>query len=171
MNVITTGSEADEDRPPSVGSMFLEARVVDRGVEVLLAGPATSDTVVEVSPFLASPDDFSPLGVIMAGSNFATFAGLFSPGTRIRVGEQLQFLAFPDLAGIGVRPVSTSRPNYDSTPQELFASDAAAMEWREALTRLLLTDGQVHRTDASPSPAGQRPRVVQWRTLEDADEW
>ena len=139
---------------------------------MLFSSKATTDIVVEVSPFMASPDDFDELGVVRAGEKSVTFAGLFSAGTRIRVGDQLQFLAFAEQVVSRLSPTGTRRPNHDSTAQELFASDAVATQWLDALTRLLLTHGVAQRAgSAAPAGSGATPGVANWRTLDDEDSW
>jgi hypothetical protein len=171
LNKIGAGPDSD-DAPTETGKFrLLEARAVEGGVEVLFASEATTDIVVEVSPFMASPDEFDELGVVRAGEKSVTFAGLFSAGTRIRVGDQLQFLAFAEQVVNRLSPTGMQRPNHDSTAQELFASDAVAAQWHSALTRLLLAHGGQRVGSAAPTGSGATPGVANWRTLDDDDSW
>lgn len=171
-NTIPMAPDADESTTAGASIRLLEARAVGSGVEVHLSAPAQADLTVEISPYAASPDSFEPLGSIKAGEVEAVFPGLFTAGTRVRIGDQLQFLAFPGLVVNWMRPTGAGRPNYDSTMKELFASDVVAAQWHDALARLLLTHGQSGAPAGTTAPgSGQAAGTINWRTLDDLDRW
>lgn len=172
-NVIGPALDADEPDSPSAVRL-LEARAVEGGVEVHLSAPTASDVDVEISPYAASPDAFERLGTIGTGESVHLFAGVFPAGSRVRIGDQLQFLAYADHVIDRMRPTGTGRSNVDATVSDLFTSDAAAAQWHDALTRLLLTHSQggAHVGDAAAAVAGtDSSGVASWRTLDDLDRW
>lgn len=169
-NILTTPS-ADTPRTES-GPRLLEARGVNGIVEVQLSSPTPTELTVEISPYAGSPEHFQFLGKIAAGEATSKFEGHFTAGSRVRIGEQLQFLAFPAQIVNRMRPTGAGRPNYDSTMREIFASDVVAGQWHDALTRLLLTHGQAGgRTHAHSTTHGESMGTFNWRTLDDPDTW
>lgn len=168
------GPSLDADGPQAPGLVrLLEARAVEEGVEVHLSGPATRDLDVEISPYAASPDTFERLGSIAAGESVHRFAGSFPAGSRIRIGEQLQFLAYADHVVNRMRPTGAGRPNLDATVTDLFTSDVAAAQWHDALTRLLLThsQGRARTGDGATAAGTDSSGATNWRTLDDLDRW
>ncbi len=165
------GKDGDSSNP--VVPTLIEARAVADGVEVTLSSSAEQDMAVEVSPYAASPDTFAHLGVIPAGSSSTVFRAQFGPGTRIRAADHWQFLAFPEHVIKRLQPTGAGRPNRDTTMAEIFTSDAAAHQWQEALTRLLLTHGRAARPGVvAASDEDRKVHVAAtWRTLEEKDTW
>lgn len=152
---------------------LLEARTVSGGTEVTVSQPASEELVVEVSAFASSPDTFHELGRIPMGEDTATFAEFFGPGTRLRVGDSWQFLAFPDQVVRRLQPIGISRPNRDMTYADIFASDTAAQHWLDALARLLQSHSGAGRPVATGAATdGNAEQVTaSWRTLDDVDVW
>lgn len=170
----TIGDAADDEETDGTAVVrLLEARAVDAGVEVTVSAPAPYDLVLEYSHFEWPPERFAAIGTVPAGATSAVFTVLLAPRTRIRMGEQIQFLAFPDAVVARLRPAGGDRVNHNALPAELFASDTIAAEWSAALTRLLLTHGRASTTTvASSQPPGHDHDVLHdWRTLDDPDAW
>lgn len=166
-------SGEDDDSSIPVGPTLIEARAVVGGVEVTLSSSAEQDMAVDVSPYAASPDNFVNLGVMPTGSSSTVLQGQFGPGTRIRVADHMQFLAFPEQVVRRLQPTGAGRPNRDTTFAEIFSSDEVAYQWQTALTRLLLTHGQAARPGVATANSDDREDHVAatWRTLEDKDTW
>ncbi len=172
LHKIAVVSEDITPRGSGVTPRLMEARAVEQGIEVILSSRAPEDLLVEVSPYAASPDEFKPIGVIGKGALAATLPGHFSAGSRVRVEGQLQFLAFPELVVKRLQPTGSGRPNHDSTVEEIFSSFVVAAQWRDALTRLLLTHGQAGRVAVRPPIGESTPSSPStWRTLDDVDTW
>jgi hypothetical protein len=151
---------------------LLEARAHDDGIEIVMSRASVEDLLVEVSPFASSPDDFSKLGVLMAGQKSAIFPGAHAAGTRIRVADELQFLALAEAVVNRLRPTGAHRPNHDASVAELFASEVIAAQWRDALTRLLFTNRQTGGAiGTARTPQRKSEVVANWRTLDDPDAW
>lgn len=170
----TIAVEVEDATDPSPSApTLLEARAVDGGTEVTISRPALKELVVEVSPFASSPDDFHELGRILIGDVTVTFAEQFGPGTRLRIGDSWQFLAFPDHVIRRLQPTGASRPNRDATYADIFASDTAAQNWLDALARLLQSHSGAGRPGATYASANGNAEHVtaSWRTLADEDEW
>lgn len=167
------GPALDADGPGTSGLVrLLEARAVEGGIEVCLSGPTADELAVEISPYAASPDSFEPLGIIAAGESVGLFPGSFPAGSRVRIGDQLQFLAYADQVVIRMRPTGAGRPNVDATITELFTSDVTAALWHDALTRLLLTHSQGRApTGDAAATTGHDSATASWRTLDDLDRW
>lgn len=171
-NMIGPAGEADDRGAPGLVRL-LEARAVEGGVEVRLSGPTSVDIDVEISAYAASPDRFEPLGTIAEGESVQLFSGSFPAGSRVRIGEQLQFLAYADQVVNRIRPTGAGRPNLDATVTELFTSDVAAAQWHDALTRLLLThsQGRAHTGETAAKAVNESDAATNWRTLDDLDRW
>lgn len=169
---IAVEGEDPTDPLPSVPKL-LEARAVPGGTEITVSRPALEELVVEVSPFASSPDDFHELGRILVGDVTATFAEQFGPGTRLRVGDSWQFLAFPDHVVRRLQPTGISRPNRDVTYADIFASETAAQHWLDALARLLQSHSGAGRPGATYAATDENAEHVttSWRTLDDEDVW
>ena len=148
-----------------------EARSTDQGLLVLLSRPAQVDTLIEVSPYLAAPEQFEPLGVIPAGDDRATFPGTFHPGTRVRAGSSLQFVADPDLVRLRLRPTAGGGGGGNVTHAELFADPGRAERWYQALTALTLAHQQPATGSSSASGAAVARQPGAWKTLEDEANW
>lgn len=152
---------------------LLEARSFEAGVEISLSAPAPADLLVEYSLFEWPPERFAPLGTLPAGQSTAVFGLLLGPQTRVRVQEQIQFLAFPEAVTARLRPVSGEYANRNASPADLFASDTIAAQWSGALTRLLLSHGRARTAGVAGSPSvdGDYEVMHDWRTLDDPDAW
>lgn len=165
---------ADDDQLDEAhGVRLLEARAVDAGVEITVSAPAHADLLVDYSLSEWPPERFDTLGTLVAGTASAEFPRILPPRTRIRLGVQIQFLAFPDAIVSRLRPAGAEHVNHNALPADLFASETIAAEWSGALTRLLLTHGrQPTPTVASGSTHYEHTEAVSdWRTLDDPDAW
>jgi hypothetical protein len=165
------GEDEPASNPP--GATLLEARAVDGGIEVTISSSAPVDLTVEVSPFASSPDSFTAIGVVPSGHTSSVFRTELGPGTRVRIGDQWQFLAFPDHVVRRLLPTGAGRPNHDTSFAEIFASDAAARQWLDAMARLTQTHSGAGRPGVSAmrSDAHEDHISASWRTLEDDDSW
>jgi hypothetical protein len=162
---ITEGAEF----PPRL----LEARAIPEGVRVTFSQPLESDGDVYVSDYVWPPERFDVLGRVTAGLTHTTFPGQFSPGTRLRFADQIQFLAFPDAVVSRLRPSGGGHANRDLAPAELFASDTLAAEWSKALATLMLSHGSassVAGARSSTEPSSE-PGHANWHTLDTPDAW
>ena len=161
-------TEGDAGRAPAGIS---EARSTVDGLLVVLSRAAEVDIAIEVSPYLGAPEHFEPLGVIPAGSTQATFPGIYEPGTRVRAGTSMQFVADPDLVQLRLRPSSASGGGGNVTHAQLFADPARAEKWYQALTALTLAHQQPTKTGTSTSAASSPHQPGAWKTLEDEADW
>ncbi|MEO6701920.1 MAG: hypothetical protein ABI140_13015 [Jatrophihabitantaceae bacterium] len=148
-----------------------EARSTIDGLVVVLSHATQVDLTIEVSPYLGAPEHFEPLGVIPVGSIQATFPGVYDPGTRVRAGTSMQFVADPDLVQLRLRPSSASGGGGNVTHAELFADPARAEKWYQALTALTLAHQQPTTTIGGTSAASTPHQPGAWKTLEDEADW
>jgi hypothetical protein len=71
-----------------------------------------------------------------------------------------------------LQPTGSGRPNHDASIAQIFTSDAAAHQWQEALTRLLLRHSQAGRPGVVATADKATEHVTaSWRTLDDEDAW
>ena len=153
----------------SVG--ILEARSTLDGLLIVLSSATEVDLTIEMSPYMGTPEHFEPLGVIPAGSSQATFPGVYDPGSRVRAGTSMQFVADPDLVQVRLRPSSASGSGGNVTHAELFADPARAEKWYQALTALTLAHQQPTKTGSGSSAASTPHQPGAWKTLEDEANW
>ena len=164
-------STATENDAMGAAVGISEARSTLDGLLVVLSRAADIDLVIEVSPYLGAPEHFEWLGVIPAGSAQATFPGVFDPGTRVRAGTSMQFVADPDLVQLRLRPTSGSSGSSNVTHAELFADPSRAEKWYQALTALTLAHQQPSSTGGASSAASSQHQPGAWKTLEDDADW
>lgn len=148
-----------------------EARSTTEGLLVVLSRATEVALDIEVSPYLGAPEHFEPLGVIPAGNAEATFPGVYDPGTRVRAGASMQFVADPDLVQLRLRPSSASGGGGNVTHAELFADPARAEKWYQALTALTLAHQQPTKSGSVSGAASSTHQPGAWKTLEDEADW
>ena len=136
----------------------------------MLSRAAPMDALIEVSPYLAAPEQFEPLGMIPVGDDRATSPEPLLPGTRVRAGSSLQFVEDPDLVQLRLRPTAGGSGGGNVTHAELFADPGRAERWYQALTALTLAHQQPGTGGSSASGAVARQPGA-WKTLEDEANW
>lgn len=169
-HAIATGQDEDSGRVDA-HLRFLEARSTGEGLLITVSAPAPYELDVEVSQFEWPPERYERIGAIPKGAHSAHLACSVTVG-RVRLLDQIQFIAIPERVVARLHPISAGRPNRDASVAELFASQPLADAWYEALTRLLLTDSRPHHGTPVQNAGGDVDGSGgTWHTLDDPDVW
>lgn len=165
-------STAAADGANSMTTALSEARLTPDGLLVVLSRPANNDVHLQVSHYHAPPEQFTTLGTIPAGQDRTVFAGTFEPGTRIRAGLSLIFVADPDQVQHRLRPATGGGANSNATRADLFSSLAMALQWEKTLTDLVLSHQQPTANRGTvAAKTGDQHQPISWKTLEDDSDW
>lgn len=159
----------DPDAATEPGVRLLQASLVPAGMEINLSGPSETDLPVEISRYTAAPEVFEHLAVIPSGHDRTIVQGDFAAGSRVRVLGQVRPLHDPELVVQRLRPSGGQGANRDVTPAEIFASDAVAKQWHEALVTLVTTQHQPG--DGGGTPVAEHTAHPGWSTLDEPDHW
>ncbi|MGJ6980686.1 hypothetical protein ACSDQ9_09190 [Aestuariimicrobium soli] len=170
--IVGQRTEVDESGQTAGTPVLLEVRTIPQGVEVTLSSKAVVDLTVEVSRYGNPPDWFDDLGVLPAGRSSMVFDVQVEPGSRVRIGQQYQFVASVKQVLTRIRRSVGSVPNADVSVSEMFADPEAAKAWYSGLVALIHSHSAAGLPGVVASGSTSEERVSEaWRSLDDPDTW